>query len=207
MEELEQRISSVEVCELINKFRFEERGTSAKKYDHKSLMDKIRRISNKNDNEFKLTHYIDKKQETRPCFSLNVEGLQKLLGVSKFSADAKGICECIKKLGGDERVVYSLNRKEIEFGDCLKEALKPFNLEMKTQLSVCDNKYRIDFYIPSLNIAIEYDENGHKNYSYEEHEGRQKEIENELGCRFIRVTDTNSHSFNVGQVIKEIFNI
>lgn len=170
-------------------------------------MGKIRRIPNKNDNEFKLTHYIDKKQETRPCYSLNVGGLQKLLGVSKASADIKGISECIKKLGGEERVVYSLDRKEIVFGDYLKEALKPFNLEMKTQLSVCNNKYRIDFYIPSLNIAIEYDENGHKNYSYEEHEGRQKEIANELGCRFIRITDEHSHSFNVGQVIKEIFNL
>lgn len=70
-----------------------------------------------------------------------------------------------------------------------------------------DNTYKIDYYIPSLNIAIEYDENGHKHYSYEEHEGRQKEIKNKLGCRFIRVTDDDSHSFNVGKVIKEIFNI
>ena len=29
----------------------------------------------------------------------------------------------------------------------------------------------------SLNIAIKYDENGHASYKYEEHEGRQKEIE------------------------------
>ena len=207
MKMLEQRINSVELCELINQLRKEEKGESAKVLLHKSLMEKIRRISKRNDNEFKLSSYTDKKGETRPCFSLNASGLQKLLGISKFSTDAKGICECIKKLGGNESVVYSLNREETEFEYCLKEALKPFNLEIKTQLSVCDNKYRIDFYIPSLNIAIEYDENGHKGYSYEKHEGRQKEIESELSCRFIRVSDSNSHSFNVGQIIKEIFNI
>lgn len=207
MEYLEQRITSVELCDLINQLRKEEKGLDAKKLRHIDLMTKIRKISNSVDSDFIVASYIDKKCESRPCFSLNVSGLQKLLGVTKFSADVKGICECIKRLGGDERVVYSLNRKEIEFGGCLKETLKPFNLEIQTQLSVCNNKYRIDFYIPSLNIAIEYDEDGHKNYSYEKQEGRQKEIEGELGCRFIRVTDENSHSFNVGQVIKEIFNI
>ena len=207
MKELENRINSVELCELINQLRKEEKGENAKPMLHKELLAKIRRISKGNDKEFKLSSYINSQNKEQPCFSLNVNGLQKLLGISKFSADAKGICECIKKLGGNESVVYSLNREETEFEYCLKEALKPFNLEIKTQLSVCDNKYRIDFYISSLNIAIEYDENGHKNYSYEKHEGRQKEIENELGCRFIRVSDGNSHSFNVGQVIKEIFNI
>ena len=56
-----------------------------------------------------------------------------------------------------------------------------------------------------MNIAIEYDENGHANYTYEQHEGRQKEIENKLGCRFIRVTDNNSDEYNISLVIKEIF--
>ena len=67
--------------------------------------------------------------------------------------------------------------------------------------------FLIDYYISNLNIAIEYDENGHKNYSHEAQEGRQKKIEKELGCRFIRVSDKNSDEYNIGLVIKEIFNI
>lgn len=102
-------------------------------------------------------------------------------------------------------ILTSLQKKEIRFLDMLEESLKPFNITGIRQYNVLG--YRIDYYIPSLNIAIEYDENEHKRYSYENHEGRQKEIENELGCRFIRITDSNSHSFNVGKVIKEIFNI
>ena len=54
-----------------------------------------------------------------------------------------------------------------------------------------------------MNIAIEYDENRHASYKYEEHEGRQKEI----GCKFIRVTDKESDEYNIGLVFKELFNI
>ena len=53
-----------------------------------------------------------------------------------------------------------------------------------------------------MNITIEYDENGHASYKYEEHEGRQKEIEKELGCKFIRVIDKESDLYNIGLVVK-----
>ncbi len=97
-------------------------------------------------------------------------------------------------------------RKEIEFLDELEDALSPFNIKGIRQYSVIDNKYRIDYYIPSLNIAIEYDENNHRYYSYEKHEGRQKEVEDQLKCKFIRVNDNNTNSYNIGFVIKNIFN-
>ena len=105
------------------------------------------------------------------------------------------ICKC--------RFLHS--RKEIEFIDQLEQALQPFNIKGKRQFQVLS--YFIDYYIPSLNIAIEYDENEHINYSYEQHEGRQRNIEKELGCRFIRVSDKNTDSYNIGFVIKNIFNI
>lgn len=95
------------------------------------------------------------------------------------------------------------SRKEIEFLDLLERTLEPFGCECIRQYNVLD-KYKLDLYIKDLNIAIEYDENNHKNYTYEQHEGRQKEIENELGCKFIRVSDSESNAYNVGLVIKEI---
>ena len=64
--------------------------------------------------------------------------------------------------------------------------------------------YRIDYYIPNLNIAIEYDENDHKNYTYEQQEGRQKKIEKELGCRFIRISDKNTDEFNIDFIISNL---
>lgn len=96
-------------------------------------------------------------------------------------------------------------RKEIEFIEQLEETLKPFNIKGIKQYYVLS--YRIDYYIPSLKVAIEYDENNHKNYSYEQHEGRQKEIEKELNCRFIRVSDNDTNSYNIGLVIKNMFNL
>lgn len=83
--------------------------------------------------------------------------------------------------------------------------MKPFDIKGQRQYRVL--KYRIDYYIPSLQIAIEYDENNHSYYSYDSEEGRQKEIENELGCRFIRVSNDKSHSYNIGLVIKNIFSL
>ena len=110
--------------------------------------------------------------------------------------DVQLVCETLKE---------THKRPELEFLDMLEETLKPFNIKGERQFNVL--KYRIDFYIPSLNIAIEYDENNHNNYSYDEHEGRQIKIEKEIGCRFIRVSDSNGYMHNVGQVIKEIFNL
>ena len=118
----------------------------------------------------------------------------------------KGLSEIKDYFYIDEENIFILSsRKEIEFINQLEEALEPFDIKGIRQFSILS--YRIDYYIPSLKVAIEYDENAHKNYSYEAHEGRQQEIEKKLGCRFIRVFDKNTNSYNIGFVIKNIFNI
>lgn len=96
-------------------------------------------------------------------------------------------------------------RQEIEFVNQLENALIPFGVKGKKQYQILN--YRIDYYIPDLNVAIEYDENEHNGYTYDKHGGRQLEIENKLGCKFIRVSDNNTHSYNIGLVIKELFNL
>ena len=95
--------------------------------------------------------------------------------------------------------------KEDGFIDGLERALAPFGIKGIKQYSILG--YKIDYYIESLNIAIEYDENGHEYYSHERHELRQELIEDELECKFIRVTDKESHEYNIGYVIKNIFNL
>lgn len=105
-----------------------------------------------------------------------------------------------------EGVPFTLKtRKELEFLDKLEQVLQPFKIQSERQY--CIKTYRIDCYISSLNIAIEYDENNHQNYTYESHEGRQKEIEKSLGCRFIRVSDNYSDEYNIGCVLKSLFNL
>ena len=105
-----------------------------------------------------------------------------------------------EKLIEDKFIIKS--RKEINFLDKLEKVLEPFGYECIRQHSILN--YKIDLYIKDINIAIEYDENGHSGYTYEQHEGRQKEIEKKLGCKFIRVTDNNPDEYNIGLVFKEM---
>lgn len=102
------------------------------------------------------------------------------------------------------RIIKPKERLEINFLNKLEEALKPFNIKGIRQYNVLT--YRIDYYIPELKLAIEYDENDHKNYTYEQHELRQKQIEKELECRFIRVSDSKTDAYNIGVILQEIIN-
>lgn len=154
-----------------------------------------------------ISHCQDNKIIKTQTTLINEDDLYELIINSKV--ESKKYKEDFFKWLKDKKLITNkvifTSRKEIEFLDQLEESLKPFNIKGIRQYNVL--LYRIDYYIASLNIAIEYDENNHKNYNYERQEGRQKEIEKELNCRFIRVSDDNTNSYNVGLVIKEMFNL
>jgi len=78
-------------------------------------------------------------------------------------------------------------RKEFAFGKDIVENLFSDYTIIK-QLPVLNGNYRIDWYIPELKLAIEYDESSH-NFRKGEDTNRQQAIEAELGCRFIRYKD------------------
>ena len=169
----------------------------AKALGYKNISDALKKHV---DEEDKGTTKMPTRGGVQGVVVINERGVLSLLQRSRLSHIQKQ--ELIKNLNLTEKVVLT-SRKEIEFIDQLEETLKPFNLTGVRQYKV--GSYKIDYYIPSLNIAIEYDENDHLGYSYEAHEGRQKEIEDTLKCRFIRVTDSNTNNFNVGLVLKEMF--
>lgn len=52
-------------------------------------------------------------------------------------------------------------------------------------------------------LAIEIDEFGHSDRNFDDVNKRQKAIENELDCKFIRI-DTDKHNFNISKAVKEI---
>jgi very-short-patch-repair endonuclease len=70
-----------------------------------------------------------------------------------------------------------------EFEILLEKTLEGI-VKIDKQLSVL--RYRVDFYIHNLNLAIEYDEEYHT-YQKEYDELREKEIKDTLGCTFIRI--------------------
>ena len=92
------------------------------------------------------------------------------------------------------------DRKEISFRRCLSDFLDALGIDFIHQFRV--DKYRVDFYIPLYRIAIEYDEHDHRRYDREKETKRQKYIEEKLGCRFIRLSDSKSNSYNLGVISK-----
>ncbi len=76
------------------------------------------------------------------------------------------------------------NRKEFSFGENIIDNLFSDYLVIK-QLPVLNGKYKVDWYVPELKLAIEFDELHHAHQKSEDKE-RQHLIQTELGCRFIR---------------------
>jgi len=95
--------------------------------------------------------------------------------------------ERLKKLFPDGDIVRpNIGNKELEFFNLLKQNI---TIEIKIQEPVCG--YFLDFYFPTINSAIEFDEkDGH---SLEKHVAWDKEREDnivkEIGCLFYRVKE------------------
>ena len=124
----------------------------------------------------------------------------------KGSKRAGDVLKLLLEVDGQEVYFVDRQRKEIEFLTVLEKQLQVLGItrfERQYSKLKCGN-YRIDLYLPEINVAIEYDENGHKRYTYEAQELRQELIEKELGCRFIRVSDDKDHVTNSAIVIREL---
>lgn len=167
-----------------------------------------------------MTRHLD-KEELYNCTDLSIvkligvdnrvknmtliteKGLLELISKSeKITLSKKH--ELIKELFPYKDIVVIDSRKEILFIEKLIKTLEPLDLIMIKQYKV--NNYRIDLYIKDWNIAIEYDENDHMSYTHNQHKGRQIEIENKLGCTFLRLSDNKSDEHNIGIVFNEILN-
>ena len=73
---------------------------------------------------------------------------------------------------------------------------------MQTQYSALG--YRIDLYFHGYKFAIEIDKNEHSDRNIDYEIKMQKAIEQELGCKFVRI-DTDKENFDIFRAINEIF--
>jgi hypothetical protein len=79
------------------------------------------------------------------------------------------------------------NRREFDFDeDIISNLFSGYTVER--QKFVLDGKYRIDWYIPELNLAIEFNEDHHKHQGREDAE-RKHLIEKELDCKLVSYKD------------------
>ena len=84
----------------------------------------------------------------------------------------------------------------------LKSVMDAFEGEnMQTQCSVLG--YRIELYFHDYKLVIEVREKGHKDRNIDHEIKRQKTLEKELGCEFIRI-DPDEESVNIFKAINEI---
>lgn len=167
---------------------------------HDSLIRKIKTISetfgsDMNDYWIKSS-YKDKKNKARLEYKITYKGIQLIIQHSRKTPQLQNLIEQFGE--GDYKLI---NRFELAFKECLIQTLIPFGIEVEFQKPCLD--YRIDFYIPEYKIAIEYDEEGHK-YQIDQDNQRQKEIEKELNCKFIRLNYRNHDCYNIGLVLKEL---
>lgn len=193
---------TIDVLILRNKEELEENGL--KNYKRKEIGEIFEKINNLSiqTGRGKDIVIIDNIEFSVTNKGLSLLTKDTLIKIGLLLVDSSIAIKFKERLGLGKRI---FERKEINFLNQLEESLKPFNIKGERQYSILS--YRIDYYIPSLNIAIEYDENNHEHYTYEQHESRQEEIERELNCKFIRVSDENTNEYNIGYVIKNIFNL
>ena len=73
---------------------------------------------------------------------------------------------------------------------------------MQAQCNVLN--YSIDLYFHDYKLTIEFDENGHRDRNIECKIKRQKTINQELGCKFIR-NDPDKEEFDISKTVNQIF--
>ena len=92
-----------------------------------------------------------------------------------------------------------INTKEQTNINSIKDTFEGENIQ--TQYSVLG--YRIDLYFHEYKLAIEVDELGHTNRNISNETERQKALEKELNCIFIRI-NSDEQDFNILEEINKI---
>lgn len=132
-------------------------------------------------NEFLKSYYLNIRKIPTPCYKITKKGNEFL----------------------ENKIKYNIRsaRFEIKFSNELFDFCRYLNIKVLDQYVVNPN-YRLDFYLPDFNIAIEYDEKEHE-YPHQKQKDieRQKNVENILGCKFIRIKYTESVGESLARVI------
>jgi very-short-patch-repair endonuclease/phage anti-repressor protein len=147
-------------------------------------------------------NYKKENKKGRPSieYRISLETAKKIC-LSTRNNKAKELYKHLCSLDGVEVVFHHKTRKELLFEMNLKELLEGIT-KIETQFQVLS--YRVDFFIIKYSLAIEYDENYHRNESQKElDEIREAEITEETSCTFIRVKE-NEELAGLNKIIKHI---
>lgn len=131
---------------------------------------------------------------------INKNGVLSLISKSRnISSNQKDLL--LDRLGLSS-YIYKRSRKEIDFKECLIHFFSAFGYEVIHQYRV--GVYYLDFFVPYINIGIEYDENNHRYYDKSKEEERENFIKNSIGCKIIRISEEHDNYYNLGIISKYI---
>ncbi len=153
--------------------------------DHDKVCKAIRTLIRKNPElteDFMLSYYISLRGRTYKYYLLTKNAVDILTNKFKYNIRSA--------------------RFEYKYLNEIEDFLKLMNINYVEQYRV-DN-YRIDLYIPLYNIAIEIDEEEHK-YKQDYDKMRQRYIEKQIHCKFIRINEGESCGSAIARITKELY--
>ena len=151
-------------------------------------------LTNRYDEEYKKCGYKLNESTNQPHRRfIHVDLAFKLIKNCKTDES----CACKENLGFT--LHHVVNTKEQSFIISIKDAFE--GEDMQTQYSVLS--YRIDLYFHKYKLAIEVDELGHADRNINDEIERQRVLERELNCVFIRI-NPDERNFNILREINKI---
>jgi very-short-patch-repair endonuclease len=170
------------------------------KNPQKALRQNVKNINKKTYKELieinqSIQNYINEDPQT---IFIDKDGLRSFVLKSKKTI-AIDLC---KSLNIDVNIKFLYKEQEIIY--YVKRYLTNTNEKYTEQYKI--KKYFIDLYINSLNIALEIDENNHKDRDKEYETDREDYIKKKLNCKFIRF-NPDDPDFCVTDVLAKISNI
>jgi very-short-patch-repair endonuclease len=131
-------------------------------------------------------------------YYINKDGLFSIMNHIK----KPGIDKFIKFISSYCNVNYKIINSIPKNRDCINTIMTAFkHKEPKLEYSI--NKYRIDIYFPNEKIAIECDENGHKDRDPKYEKEREDFIIKELECKMLRF-NPDDDNFCIHEFINSI---
>jgi len=126
---------------------------------------------------------------------INEDGLSKLI----LQSNKPKSIHIAKDL--DITVKMKYLRKEIEVVSFIQSFLTGLKIPFEFQKSV--DKYRIDLFLPIQKLAIEIDENGHKDRNQMYEQTREETLTTLLSCKFMRI-NPDDRDFNIALCLSNI---
>lgn len=134
-----------------------------------------------------LNVLVNSDAKPRNEFYFTIKSAMVVATMERRNQKALEAVEYLCDILGERIWVLEQKRKEYIFGEnIIKNLFSDYTI--LPQFRILEGKYIIDWYIPELKLAIEFDEERHLLNEKEDRQ-RQMEIEELLSCRFIRYKD------------------